>query len=135
VSDVDGEPIDHMVVMRRMPNDRRLSALVRADAPLADTVNRLARVIAVFHAGREKLFDTRIADGRIVHGHGDLLADDIFCLDDGPRVLDCLEFDDRLRDGRAVPDGDSAADEGPTRDRTDTGCWTCSLIRRRRAPP
>ena len=35
--------------------------------------------------------------GRVVDGHGDLLADDIFCLDDGPRVLDCLEFDDRLR--------------------------------------
>ena len=29
--------------------------------------------------------------------HGDLLADDIFLLDDGPRVLDCLEFDDSLR--------------------------------------
>ena len=26
-----------------------------------------------------------------------MLADDIFCLDDGPRVLDCLEFDDHLR--------------------------------------
>ena len=30
-------------------------------------------------------------------GTRDLLADDIFCLDDGPRVLDCIEFDDRLR--------------------------------------
>ena len=30
-------------------------------------------------------------------GHGDLLAEDIFCLPDGPRILDCLEFDDRLR--------------------------------------
>ena len=30
-------------------------------------------------------------------GHGDLLADDIYCLDDGPRILDCLDFDDRLR--------------------------------------
>src|SRR5690606_37169291 len=26
-----------------------------------------------------------------------LLADDIFCLDDGPRVLDCFELDDALR--------------------------------------
>ena len=34
---------------------------------------------------------------RIVDGHGDLLADDIFCLDDGPRILDCLEFDEHLR--------------------------------------
>ena len=33
----------------------------------------------------------------IVDGHGDLLADDIFCMDDGPRILDCLEFDDHLR--------------------------------------
>ena len=37
-------------------------------------------------------------------GHGDLLADDIFCLDDGPRVLDCLEFDDRLRYGDVLAD-------------------------------
>ena len=29
-------------------------------------------------------------------GHGDLLAEDVFCLDDGPRMLDCLEFDDNL---------------------------------------
>ena len=27
----------------------------------------------------------------------DLLADDIFCLAGGPALLDCLEFDDRLR--------------------------------------
>jgi uncharacterized protein len=50
-----------------------------------------------FLAGRARLFDARIEAGRIVDGHGDLLADDIFCLDDGPRILDCLEFDDRLR--------------------------------------
>jgi uncharacterized protein len=50
-----------------------------------------------FLAGRGPLFDTRIRDGRIIDGHGDLLADDIFCLDDGPRILDCLDFDDKLR--------------------------------------
>lgn len=48
-------------------------------------------------AGRRELFDERIELGRIVDGHGDLLADDIFCLPDGPRILDCLDFDDRLR--------------------------------------
>ena len=37
-------------------------------------------------------------------GHGDLLADDIFCLDDGPRILDCIEFDDRLRHGDVLAD-------------------------------
>ncbi len=43
------------------------------------------------------LFARRIAEHKIVDGHADLLADDIFCLDDGPALLDCLEFDDRLR--------------------------------------
>ena len=50
-----------------------------------------------FLAGRDPLFAARIRAARIVDGHGDLLADDIFCLDDGPRILDCLDFDDRLR--------------------------------------
>jgi hypothetical protein len=50
-----------------------------------------------FLAGRGPLFADRCADGRIVDGHGDLIADDVFCLDDGPRALDCLEFDDKLR--------------------------------------
>lgn len=55
-------------------------------------------------AGRDALFAARIAAGRAVDGHGDLLADDVFVLDDGPRVLDCLEFDDRLRGGDALGD-------------------------------
>jgi aminoglycoside phosphotransferase family enzyme/predicted kinase len=146
----DGSMCDHLVVMRRMPEDRRLSTLVRQDAPLHETVRRLARQLAAFHAqaergpaidadetrdavrarwrdsfaqvrpfhgtvldpataieietlaeeflaGREALFAHRIAEGHVVDGHGDLLADDIFCLEDGPRVLDCLEFDDHLR--------------------------------------
>jgi uncharacterized protein len=38
-----------------------------------------------------------MAGGRVIDGHGDLLADDIYCLDDGPRILDCIEFNDRLR--------------------------------------
>jgi aminoglycoside phosphotransferase family enzyme/predicted kinase len=50
-----------------------------------------------FLDGRADLFDARVAAGRVVDGHGDLLADDIFCLPDGPRILDCIEFDDRLR--------------------------------------
>ncbi|MGW0047040.1 AAA family ATPase [Nocardia cyriacigeorgica] len=48
-------------------------------------------------AGRTLLFDQRIAAARIVDGHGDLLAQDIFALPDGFRILDCLDFDDALR--------------------------------------
>ncbi|MDF3051349.1 MAG: gluconate kinase [Pseudonocardia sp.] len=151
----DGAAAEHLVVMRRMPDDRRLSTLVRAAAPVDDPLRALARCVAAFHAaarrgpkitveggrdalagrwaanvdqvralervptppgvlapelvdtidrlatrfltGRGPLFADRCAHGRIVDGHGDLIADDVFCLDDGPRALDCLEFDDRLR--------------------------------------
>jgi aminoglycoside phosphotransferase family enzyme/predicted kinase len=54
--------------------------------------------------GRAALLSDRIAAGRIVDGHGDLLADDIYCLSDGPRILDGLEFDDQLRWGDVLYD-------------------------------
>jgi aminoglycoside phosphotransferase family enzyme/predicted kinase len=60
-------------------------------------VTEIERLAERFLAGREPLLTDRMQAGRIVDGHGDLLAEDIFCLDDGPRILDCLEFDDRLR--------------------------------------
>ncbi len=50
-----------------------------------------------FVAHRRALFERRITDGFVRDGHGDLTAQDIFCLDDGPRILDCLAFDRRLR--------------------------------------
>ncbi len=152
-----GESCDHFVVMRRMPDDRRLSALVSADQDASPCVREVARVVAAFHAradrspqinaaatidavgshwessfdtmepfggsvldpemmtrviqrarryleGREALFASRIEMGDVCDGHGDLLADDIFCLDDGPRILDCLEFDDELRYGDVLAD-------------------------------
>jgi len=60
-------------------------------------MNAVKRLATEFIAGREPLFTGRVRDGRIVDGHGDLLADDIFCIPDGPEMLDCLEFDDNLR--------------------------------------
>jgi aminoglycoside phosphotransferase family enzyme/predicted kinase len=54
--------------------------------------------------GRERLLVERIERGRVVDGQGDLLAGDVFCLNDGPRILDCLEFDDALRFGDVLLD-------------------------------
>ena len=62
-----------------------------------DTLRRIEDRVRAFLAGRFALFDARVRGGHVVDGHGDLLADDIFCLADGPRILDCLEFSDRLR--------------------------------------
>ncbi|GAA3232585.1 AAA family ATPase [Pseudonocardia petroleophila] len=155
-ADPDGRPVAHggptepVVVMRRMPDDRRLATLVTTGAPVSADLRALARTMARFHAGAERgdpvtadgtrdalaarwrstfdalapyagpvldpavvgalerlatrfldgrgpLFTDRIAHDRVVDGHGDLTAADVFCLDDGPRALDCLEFDDHLR--------------------------------------
>lgn len=158
LNDVDGKPLEHLLVMRRMPAGRRLAHLVRTEAApddgldddLVDGLDDVAAVVAEFHAraargtaidacgdrdavsdrweanftevrpyvgtsvdadayadvctlarrylaGREALFAERVSRGAVIDGHGDLLAEDIFLLSDGPRILDCLDFDDRLR--------------------------------------
>ena len=153
----DGALCDHMVVMRRMPADRRLSTLAQRGAVTESELVELAQVLANFHdhaetssaigaagtvdrigerweagfheiapfvgpvldprteeeiqalcrrylAGRRPLFADRVSGGKVRDGHGDLLADDVFLLPDGPRVLDCLEFDDQLRYGDVLAD-------------------------------
>jgi hypothetical protein len=157
IADDGGQPIDHLVEMRRMPDEQRLSALVRAGVDVDRCLRQLAHDLAAFHsaadssaeissyasgdaveemwsrnlaetepfvgrvldraaferittrvgrymAGREPLFLSRATSRHARDGHGDLLADDVFCLDDGPRVLDCIEFDDHLRWGDVVSD-------------------------------
>jgi aminoglycoside phosphotransferase family enzyme/predicted kinase len=71
------------------------------DPVVGERVIHLARR---YLAGRGPLFAARIGRGRVKDGHGDLLAEDIFCMPDGPRVLDCIEFDDRLRWGDVLAD-------------------------------
>jgi aminoglycoside phosphotransferase family enzyme/predicted kinase len=156
VLDERGRPRDHLVEMRRMPAERRLTALLAA-GEAAEHLEELARAVAAIHAsaprsaaisragearrvaanwrqglaqvdevaadlldaserrrvaelalayveGRGALFAQRIAEGWVRDGHGDLLCDDVFCLGDGPRLLDCLAFDDRLRHADVLAD-------------------------------
>lgn len=65
---------------------------------------RIRRLATTYLEGRRELFDSRVLRGKILEGHGDLQAEDIFCLDDGPRILDCVEFDDQLRYVDSVAD-------------------------------
>jgi aminoglycoside phosphotransferase family enzyme/predicted kinase len=69
-----------------------------------DVVEAVARLSESYVRGRGQLFEHRVEAGRVRDGHGDLLAEDIFVLDDGIRVLDCLEFDPRLRYGDVLAD-------------------------------
>ena len=152
VADVvmDGKPVDHMVVMRALPDDRQLTSLLTSDGAIDSWLDAIAATLSAFHAtaarsaeisasagpsalerkwkgnfeevarfvnstldpsfeteirllvarwlsSHRALLETRIAEGHICDGHGDLQASDIFCLDDGVRILDCLEFSDTLR--------------------------------------
>lgn len=69
-----------------------------------EPIDEVWRLATQFIAGRSELFTKRIEERRIVDGHADLLADDIFCMPAGPVLLDCLEFDDRLRYVDSVDD-------------------------------
>jgi aminoglycoside phosphotransferase family enzyme/adenylate kinase family enzyme len=78
---------------------QNLAELERYAGDIVDrqAIAQLTRLVDQFIAGRAVLFEERVEDGRVVDGHGDLLADDIFCVPEGPALLDCLEFDDHLR--------------------------------------
>ena len=93
---VDAEARSSVIAGRWTENldvlDGRLGAAL-SHWQLAD----VRRLSAQYLSGRAELFAKRIESGRIVDGHGDLLAADVFCMPDGPVMLDCLEFDDRLR--------------------------------------
>ena len=146
--DEDGRTLEHLVVMRRLPETARLATLVRAGRDVDEPLRAIARQLATLHAasepvrgartvtsdslrglwlsalevvrqrpevvaeatgrdvdrlagryldGRGPLLAQRVAEGAVVDGHGDLIAEDVFCLPDGPRILDCLDFDESLR--------------------------------------
>ncbi|MEQ8833518.1 MAG: AAA family ATPase [Miltoncostaeaceae bacterium] len=171
VVDQDGQPLEHLIEMRRLPAHRALGTLLdqpgaegrvrevgtavaalHRDSPRSreidragrpevvralwedgldelaaaapgvvpgDEVERARALARTYLDGRGPLFTHRIALDRVRDGHGDLLADDIYLLDDGPRVLDCLAFDDRLRHGDVLLDVASLAMDLATRDRAD----------------
>jgi len=145
--DGDGETVDWLVKMRRLPAERMLDNVLRAGtvdaADLERVVAALARAyramppVAITPADYRQrladdiadnrrelslpewrlpqeditaactrqqafldtcsaLFDTRVREGWIVEGHGDLRPEHI-CLEAEPQIIDCLEFARDLR--------------------------------------
>jgi len=82
--------------------DRTLR-LVRTSAAHAQLESLLA-LAERYADGRQALFAQRLNAGLVRDGHGDLQAADIYLQPDGPRILDCLEFDERLRVGDVLHD-------------------------------
>lgn len=63
----------------------------------------LKKAIYRFTVKYRRLFDERVRNGYIVDGHGDLRAEHIY-VHNGIQVLDCIEFNDRLRFGDVAVD-------------------------------
>jgi uncharacterized protein len=152
----NGEPVDWLVKMRRLPAERMLDALLRrhvlADGELqhvagvladfyrdcapaerdaaayrrqleakihfnarimadpafglsADSVNDVHRRLLAAIEQLPRLFDLRVAAGRIVEGHGDLRPEHV-CLEMRPLIFDRLEF---RRDFRIVDTAEELA--------------------------
>jgi uncharacterized protein len=93
---IDAEGRNRAVSARWQQNLVELERYSGAIIP-RESLGEVARLSTQLISGREAMFAQRIAERRIVDGHADLLADDIFCVPDGPALLDCLEFDDHLR--------------------------------------
>lgn len=145
--DGQGEPVDWLVVMKRMPPQEMLDARIRDDKLTPADVDRVSQHLAAFYRGlqpasisavkyRERflkhvrqnrdellkgrhalpreivqrvhgyqlqllqlhpeLFDERVANGRVVDGHGDLRPEHI-CLTDPVAIFDCIEFSEEFR--------------------------------------
>jgi aminoglycoside phosphotransferase family enzyme/predicted kinase len=96
---VDAQATAEAVRERWQENLTELTRYAAGEVPGLDSgsVTEIGELAMQFVAARPALFARRIAERRIVDGHADLLADDIFCLSEGPALLDCLEFDDLLR--------------------------------------
>ncbi len=157
VVDADGKAQDHLIVMRRLPDQQRLTRWIQRGDDVGPSLRSIGHAIAGLHGrsrrdarlealaaqpavqgrweegfeqlrplqhllhrpsdlaeserlahryvdGRGDLFAARIAGGWIRDGHGDLQAEDIFVLPDGPRILDCIEFGDAYRWGDVLSD-------------------------------
>ena len=95
-----------------------------------DALSEIVRLADQFLAGRAALFARRINDRRIVDGHGDLMTQDIFCPAEGPVLLDCLEFDDRLRYVDGIDDASFLAMDLEFLGRKDLGDFFLDQYRR-----
>ncbi len=90
----EGGPVG---LRRRWADNLRETRQFRGTVLDGQMHSSIARLALDYIDGREALLEERASAGLSIDGHGDLIAEDIFCLADHPRVLDCLEFSDVLR--------------------------------------
>lgn len=95
--------------------------------PLADVARISAAQLRLLRLAPE-LFESRVCDGRVVEGHGDLRPEHIY-LAPHPLVIDCVEFSEELRRVDVLDELCFLAVECAIRERPDIGGrildWYC----------
>lgn len=87
-----GRRVGRVLRSERVPVRTRRPAAARTSIPASGATSGPEHGAA----GPSMTVVDRAREGTL-DGHGHLLCDDMVCLPDGPRVLDCLEFGDHLR--------------------------------------
>ncbi|KAB2916094.1 MAG: hypothetical protein F9K29_12185 [Hyphomicrobiaceae bacterium] len=80
---------------RNLALNRRVLLNPRFDLPFG-LISRIDRTLCKFVAERRDILAARVRGRRIVDGHGDLRPEHVW-LDHEVRIIDCLEFNTRLR--------------------------------------
>ncbi|HKS17082.1 MAG TPA: kinase, partial [Planctomycetota bacterium] len=68
-------------------------------------------------------FESRVAEGRIREGHGDLRLEHVYFIEDGAQVIDCIDFNERFRYLDTASDAAFLAMELEHRRRPDLAGW------------
>jgi aminoglycoside phosphotransferase family enzyme/predicted kinase len=79
-------------------NLSELEPLVNEE-PLLLKIAQIEAYSRRYIAAHWELLNSRAREGRVHEGHGDLRADAVYLTAHGIRIIDCLEFDERLRYG------------------------------------
>ncbi len=72
---------------------------LQPDALLLTKIAQIEAYSRRYIAAHWEFLNSRAREGRIREGHGDLRADAVYFTSGGIRIIDCLEFDERLRYG------------------------------------
>ena len=87
-----GAAIEHFVTEQKVTR----KILEHGDFRLGERVGKVLDRVEGGIASLRPLMERRIAEGRIVEGHGDLRPEHV-CLSQQPQIIDCLEFSRAMR--------------------------------------
>lgn len=68
------------------------------------TFHAIQTAVEAYMVRNRTLWETRVKDGYIRDGHGDLRCEHIYFGGEGLRIIDCIEFNDRFRFGDVAND-------------------------------